>query len=181
MLEELDRKLAQTLESLSADLSGIRAGRASAGLVENLIADVYGTPMPVKVIGSIMVPDAKSLAIQPWDKSNLAPIEKAIRDSDLSLNPVNDGIMIRINIPPLSEERRAELIKLVSQKAEASKISVRNIRHEAVSGADADLKAKTIGEDDHKRLEKQIQDKVAAANTKIDEQLAAKETELKTI
>lgn len=181
MLDDLSRKLQQTLESFANELAGIRAGRASAGLVENLIADVYGTPMPIKSIASIMVPDSKSLAIQPWDKSNLAPIEKAIRDSELSLNPVNDGILVRIVIPPLSEERRTELVKLIGQKGEAAKISIRNVRHEAVSAADADLKAKTIGEDDHKRLEKQIQDKVSECNAKVDEQLAAKETELRTV
>jgi ribosome recycling factor len=181
MLEELSLKLTSTLDGLQSDLSGLRAGRASASLVENLVADVYGSPMQIKAIASIMVPDSKSLAIQPWDKANLAPIEKAIRDSELSLNPMNDGIMVRINIPPLSEERRAELIKLVGQKAEAAKIAIRNIRHDAVSKIDADLKAKAIGEDDHKRLEKQIQDKVTEYNGRVDEQFAAKETELKTI
>lgn len=181
MLEDLSHKLQQTLDSFANDLAGIRAGRASAGLVENLVADVYGTPMPIKSIASIMVPDPKSLAIQPWDKSNLAPIEKAIRDSELSLNPVNDGVLVRIVIPPLSEERRSELVKLIGQKAEAAKISIRNVRHEAVSAIDADLKAKAIGEDDHKRLEKQIQDKVAEFNGKVDEQLSAKETELRTV
>lgn len=181
MLEDLSRKLQQSVDALSTDLAGIRAGRASAGLVENLVADVYGTPMPIKAIASILVPDPKSLSIQPWDRANLAPIEKAIRDSELSLNPVNDGILVRIVIPPLSEERRAELVKLIGQKAEASKIAIRNIRHDAVSSIDADLKAKTIGEDDHKRLEKQIQDKVAEFNSKVDEQLSAKETELRTV
>lgn len=181
MLEELSNKLVSALTNLQTELSGVRAGRASAGLVENLSVDIYGNKMTVKQVASIMVPDSRSLAIQPWDKSNLGPIEKGIRDSDLSLNPVNDGVLIRINIPPLSEERREELVKLIGQKAEASRIAVRNIRHEFVSKNDADLKAKTIGEDDHKRLEKQIQDKVSEFNAKIDEALSAKEAEIRTV
>ena len=181
MLEELGTKLGLTIESYKSDLAGVRAGRASAGLVENLNVDVYGSKMPLKQMASIAVPDSRSLAIQPWDKANLGPIEKAIRDSELSLNPINDGVMIRINIPPLSEERRSELTKLIGQKAEAARVSVRNIRHEAMSKIDAQVKAKEIGEDDQKRFEKQIQDKVTEANSKIDELLSQKEVEIKTI
>lgn len=181
MLDELNQKLTAAFEALNTELGGIRAGRASAGLVENLMADVYGAKTPIKQIASITVPDPKSLAIQPWDKSNLAPIEKAVRDSELSLNPINDGLMIRINIPPLSEERRMELVKLIGQKSEAAKIAVRNIRHDFVSRIDSELKAKTLGEDDHKRQEKQIQDKIGEFNAKIDDALSAKETEIKTV
>ncbi len=181
MLDDLPAKFQAALEALQNDLGGVRAGRASAGLVENLAVDVYGSKMVLKQIASIAVPDAKSLAIQPWDKSNLGPIEKAIRDSELSLNPVNDGILIRINIPPLSEERREELIKLIGQKTEAARIAVRNIRHDAMSKVDAALKAKEIGEDDQKRFEKQIQDRVVEVNAKIDEAQAQKEAELRTV
>ena len=181
MLEELSSKLHATLESLQADLNGVRAGRASAGLVENLAVDVYGSRMTVKQIASIAVPDSKSLAIQPWDRANLGPLEKGIRDSELSLNPINDGVMIRINIPPLSAERREELIKLIGQKSEAARIAVRNLRHEAMGKIEAQLKAKEIGEDDQKRLEKQIQDQVTTANSKIDELLSQKEAEVRTV
>lgn len=181
MLNELSTKIGQSLDSFTSELAGIRAGRASAGLVENLMADVYGNKMAVKGLASIMVPDAKSIVIQPWDKANLAPIEKAIADSDLSLNPVNDGEVLRINIPPLSEERRLELIKLLGQKAEAARIAVRNLRQDVMSKLDRDLKEKAIGEDEHSRAQKQVQDKVNEANAKIDELLTAKESEIKTV
>ena len=181
MLSEFNQKLAQSVESFANELAGIRAGRASAGLVENLMADVYGNKMAIKTIASIMVPDARSIAIQPWDKANLAPIEKAISESEMSLNPMNDGEMVRINIPPLSEERRAELVKLIGQKAETARIAVRNIRHDILAKSDRDLKDKAIGEDEHARLQKQVQEEVNKTNAKIDEMLAAKETEIKTV
>ncbi len=181
MLEEIKQRFNQSVESLRADLAGVRTGRASSGLVENLVVDVYGSKMPLLQIASITVPDARSIAIQPWDKANLAPIEKSIRESELSLNPVNDGIIIRIAIPPLSEERREELVKLANQKVEQGKVSIRNIRHDAKSKLDAQLKDKSIGEDEHARLEKQIQDLVNDFNSKIDEMQKQKDAEIRTV
>lgn len=181
MLEELNLKLTQSLEVFRDDLNGVRTGRASAGLVENVIVDVYGSKMPLKQIASVMVPDARSIAIQPWDKSNLAPIEKAIREADLGFNPMNDGSMVRINVPPLSEERRVELGKIASSKAETAKVSVRNIRREIMDRIAAQLKDKQIGEDDQARLEKQVQEKIDATVSQIDELLKQKETEIKTV
>ena len=151
MLDELEAKLVKTIESLQTELNGIRAGRASASLVENLLVESYGSKMPLKQVASITVSDAKSLAIQPWDRGNLAPIERAIAQSDLGLNPINDGTMIRLNIPPLSSERRDELVKLVGQRAEAAKVSIRNLRHEAMDQIGRQVKDKVISEDDSKR------------------------------
>lgn len=181
MLEELGDKTGKALEVLRGELAGIRAGRASASLVENVLVDSYGSKMPLKQLASITVPDARSLAIQPWDRANLAPIERAIAQSDLGLNPVNDGTLVRLNIPPLSTERRDELLKLIGQRAEAARVTVRNLRHEAMTDTSRQLKDKHISEDDSKRLEKTVQERIDAANSQIDELLRTKETEIKTI
>ncbi len=181
MLEELKNKLDQSLAIFREDLNGVRTGRAGAGLVENLMVDVYGSAMPVKQIASVMVPDARSLAIQPWDRANLAPIEKAIRDSDLGFNPMNDGTMVRINVPPLSEERRAELAKIASSKAENAKVVIRNMRREVMDKIADQVKAKQIGEDEQNRLEKQVQEKVDGVIASVDELFKQKEAEIKTV
>ena len=181
MLDELEAKLVKTIESLQTELNGIRAGRASASLVENLLVESYGSKMPLKQVASITVSDAKSLAIQPWDRGNLAPIERAIAQSDLGLNPINDGTMIRLNIPPLSSERRDELVKLVGQRAEAAKVSIRNLRHEAMDQIGRQVKDKVISEDDSKRLEKTVQERVDHANGRVEQMLQAKEAGIKTV
>jgi len=181
MLEEFKTKLDHSLEMFREDLNGVRTGRASAGLVENLSVDVYGSKMTLKQIASVMVPDARSIAIQPWDKSNLGPIEKAIRESDLGFNPVNDGSMVRINVPPLSEERRDELVKIASSKAENARISVRNLRREIMDKIAGQIKDKLIGEDEQMRLEKQVQEKIDAVMARMEELFKQKETEIKTV
>jgi len=181
MLEELKLKLDASLAVFREDLNSVRTGRASAGLVENLVALVYGSPMPIKQIASVMVPDARSIAVQPWDKANLGPIEKAIRESDLGFNPTNDGTMVRITVPPLSEERRVELAKVASAKAENARVAVRNLRREVMDKISAQVKSKEIGEDEQARLEKQVQEKVDATVAQIDDGLRQKETEIKTV
>ena len=181
MLDELGGKLGKALEALRGELAGIRAGRASASLVENVLVESYSTEMPIKQLATITVPDARSLAIQPWDRANLAPIERAIAQSDLGLNPVNDGASVRLNIPPLSSERRGELVKLVGARAETARVAVRNLRHEAMAGIDRRLKDKLISEDDSKRLEKAVQDQIDRTNAQIDQLFQTKETEIKTI
>lgn len=181
MLEELKSKLGQSLAVFREDLNGVRTGRAGTGLVENLEVDVYGSKMPVKQIASVMVPDARSIAIQPWDKSNLAAIEKAVRESDLGFNPVNDGTMVRINIPPLSEERRMELAKVASGKAENARVVIRNLRREVMDKIAGQVKSKQIGEDEQNRLEKQVQEKIDGAIAQVDELLKQKEIEIKTV
>lgn len=181
MLDELPSKLGKAVDVLKDELAGIRAGRASAGLVENLLVESYGSKVPLKQIASITIPDARSLAIQPWDRSNLAAIERAIAQSELGLNPINDGTLVRLVIPPLSTERRDELIKLVGARAEAAKVTVRNLRHEVMESIDRQVKAKAISEDDGKRLEKSAQEYVDKTNAQIDQLLADKETEIKTV
>lgn len=181
MLEELKAKLGQSLEVFRGDLAGVRTGRASAGLVENLPVEVYGSKMAVKQIASVTVPDARTLAIQPWDKNNLAAIEKAIRESDLGFNPINDGAMVRISVPPLSEERRIELAKIAAGKAESARVAIRNLRREVMDKITAQVQNKLIGEDEQARLKKQAQEKVDAAVAQIDELLRQKEAEIRTV
>ncbi|MFH0905372.1 MAG: ribosome recycling factor [bacterium] len=181
MWSDLQPKLDKTVEIFQADLAGVRAGRASAGLVDNLPVDVYGSVMPLKQIASVAVSDSRSLAIQPWDRANLGLIEKAISKSDLGLSPINDGILIRINIPPLSTERRDELVKLVRQKAEAAKVALRNLRHETFTKIDQQGKNKEIGEDEKARLQKQVQDKIDDYTARVEEALHSKEVEIATV
>ncbi len=182
----------QTIQSAVADFdkavlrlkdeyARLQIGRASAAMVENIAIEVYGNSQPLKAVASISIPDARSLLIQPWDKSNLAHIEKGIIAMNLGLNPVNDGSFIRINFPPLTEERRMELGKRVKQLAEDSKIAIRNIRQ---VGQTAFKKMKTdnvITEDDLRSAEKKLQDKVDAVNGQIDEVAKAKEKDIMTI
>lgn len=182
MLGELQPKLEKAIEVFKSDLASLRAGRAGAGLVENLmIESSYGSKMPLKQLASVTIPDAQTVAIQPWDKNNLMPIEKAISQSSLGLTPLNDGQTIRISIPPLSSERREELAKVAAEKAEAARVAVRNIRREAMENIDRQLKDKKIGEDEQKRLEKQVQDKIDTYNQQIDTILHQKKQEIRTV
>jgi len=181
MLEELKNKLEQTIAVFRDDLNAVRTGRASAGLVENLPVDTYGSKMTVKQVAGVTVADARTIAIQPWDKANLGAIEKAVRESDLGFNPVNDGVMIRISVPPLSEERRGELVKVAGGKAENARVAVRNLRRETMERINAQVKGKLIGEDEQARLEKQVQERIDAAVAQIDELLKQKEAEIKTV
>ena len=182
MLSELQTKLDKAIEVFRGDLSTLRAGRANTGLVENLIVDsTYGTKMPIKQLANITIPDNATVAIQPWDKGNLGPIERAISQSSLGLAPANDGQTIRITIPPLSSERRDELAKIASEKAEAARVAVRNLRREAMAKVEQQAKDKAIGEDEQKRLEKQIQDKISECNQQIDKILSEKEQEIRTV
>lgn len=181
MLEELNKKCEAAMMALTADLGGLRTGRASAALVDNLMVDVYGAKTPLKQVAQVMVTDATSIAIQPWDKSNIQGIEKSIRESELNLNPVNDGITIRLNLPPMTSERREELVKLAKQKSEGGKIAIRNARQDILSIIDRQLKDKQIGEDDKSRLEKQVQEAVDKYNDRIEGLLKEKEAEIRTI
>lgn len=182
MLGELQPKLDKAIEIFRSDLATLRTGRASTGLVDNLIVESsYGSKMPLKQLASVTIPDAQTVAIQPWDRSNLAPIEKAISQSSINLTPLNDGQTIRISIPPLSSERREELAKLAAERGEAARVAVRNIRHEAMEKIDQKMRSGEIGEDEQKRLEKQVQDRIDACNQQIDAVLRQKEQEIKTV
>lgn len=169
------------IEHLKDEFSRLQVGRANSSLVENIPVDVYGVSQPVKAIATISIPDPRTIQIQPWDKGNLVPIEKGIVGIGTGLNPVNDGIVVRISIPPLTEERRADLTKHVKKMAEEAKISVRNARQDAHNQF-KELKSKNeITEDDLRGSNKKLQDKVDDVNKKIDEMADAKEKDVMTI
>lgn len=166
---------------LGEEFAGLQIGRASAALVEGLQVEAYGTKQPLKTIATISVPDPKTVQIQPWDKGQLAEIEKAIQNSDLNIAPVNDGVVVRLNIPPLTEERRTDLAKVVHRLAEDARIAVRNARQKVHDAAREMEKKGEITEDQLKGFEKRLQEKVDAANKKIEESAKAKESDIMTV
>ncbi len=157
MLRNIEEKMRKAAEGLKIELNSIRTGRASINLVDHIKVDYAGVPTLLIQLAGISVPEARLLVIQPWDKSVVRNIEKAILASDLGLTPISDGNVIRINIPPLSEERRQELIKIVRKRVEERKVSIRNLRHEALNELKEKEKAKEISQDEQKRLSTQLQ------------------------
>ena len=168
----------KSFEALKVEFGGLRAGRAHASLLDGIMVDAYGSMSPISQVGTVSVPDARMLAVSVWDKGMAKAVEKAIRESDLGLNPVSDGQLIRVPIPPLSEERRKELSKVASKYAEQSKIAIRNIRRDALDDVKTLKKDNAISEDDEKRFETEIQKLTDEAIKKIDEQLALKEKDI---
>lgn len=180
-LQQAKQAFTKAMDHLKDEYAKLQIGRASAGLVEPLIVNVYGSMQPLKGIASISVPDARTLQIQPWDKSTLPAIEKAIQDSDLNLNPTNNGAAVILNIPPLTEERRRDLVKVVNRLAEEAKISVRNARHDAMATFKRMEHEGDMTEDDRNRSEKQMQEAVDQANKEIAELAKKKEESIMTV
>lgn len=180
-LKEFTRKMDKTIEVLMGDFDAVRAGRANAKVLDRIMVPYYGTDTPLAQVASIASPDARTLTIQPWDGSLLKPIEKAIQASELGINPQNDGRMVRLVFPQLTEERRKELTKQVRQYAESAKVAIRNLRRDAVDTAKKAQKKSEITEDELKKAEKDIQDLTDKYTKKIDELCAAKEKELMAI
>jgi ribosome recycling factor len=156
-LRNIEDKMEKTVEGLKKELSTIRTGRATPTLIEHIKVDYFDVPTPLNQIASITVPDARLLVIQPWDKNSIGNIQKAIMTSDLGLNPLSDGKVIRINVPPLSEERRNELIKVVRRRVEERKVVVRNLRRDAMNELKEMEKNKEISQDENKRALDQLQ------------------------
>lgn len=178
ILKNLDEGLKKAIEHLHDEYASLQIGRASAALVERVMVDSYGTSQPLKAVASITVPDAKTIQIQPWDRSMLAAIEKGIQLAEIGLNPQNDGVVVRLNVPPLTEERRRELTKVVGKMAEEAKIGVRNVRHEAMEQLKKAQKANEITEDQQKHGEKETQQKIDRANEEIEKAAKAKEADV---
>ena len=168
----------KAIENLQFEFGTIRTGRANTSLLENIMVDYYGVPTPVTQVSSVSIPEPRMLLIQPWDKSMLGAIEKAIQMSDLGLVPNNDGSQIRLNIPQLTEERRKDLTKIVRGEAEQARVAVRNVRRDANDKVKALLKEKEISEDDDRRSQEDVQKMTDAAIKKVDAALADKEAEL---
>ncbi|MBU5434642.1 ribosome recycling factor [Pseudoflavonifractor sp. MSJ-37] len=176
-----DEKMQKTLDVVASDFASVRAGRANAAVLDKIAVDYYGTPTPINQVASISSPDPRTLTIQPWDGTILKAIEKAIQTSDLGINPQNDGRVIRLSFPQLTEERRKELSKQVKKYAEAGKVAIRNIRRDAVDVYKAMKKKSEITEDDLKEYEKEMQDLTEKRCKQIDELAAKKETELMAV
>jgi len=156
-LADAEDRMAKAVEALRRELATVRTGRANPALVDHLKVDYYGTPTPLKQLASVMVPEARLLTIQPWDKGSLTAIEKAIQKSDLGLNPTNDGSLIRLAIPPLTEERRRELVRMVHKKVEEGRVAIRNIRRDAHSMLRDLLHDKEISEDQEHNAQEELQ------------------------
>ena len=179
--KEFESKMKKTCEALTTQLATIRAGRANASVLDQIEVDYYGVPTPVQQVATIATPDPRSLLIQPWDASLLKPLEKAILASDLGINPQNDGRMIRLVFPPLTEERRKDLIKQTKKYVEESKVAIRNIRRDAIDKVKKQQKASEITEDDYKIAEKDIQKLTDDYIKELDGICAKKEKELTEI
>ena len=176
-----EEKMKKSVESVSNDFAAVRAGRANAAVLDRIMVDYYGTPTAIQQIASISTPDPRTLAIQPWDAAALKPICKAIQESDLGINPQNDGRVIRLAFPQLTEERRKELVKQIAKYAEGGKVAVRNIRRDAVDAFKAKKKNNEITEDDLKDAEKDIQKMTDDYCKEIDVLLDKKEKELMAV
>lgn len=176
--KEFTRKMERTLEVLQDDFGAVRAGRANARVLDHITVEYYGVDTPIGQVGTISSPDARTLVIQPWDGSLLKKIEKAIQVSDLGINPQNDGRVIRLIFPQLTEERRRELTKQVKNYGENSKVAVRNIRRDAMDYIKKLKKDSEITEDDQKKAEKDLQELTDKYIKKVDEACAVKEKEL---
>lgn len=176
-----ENKMKKTCEALTAQLATIRAGRANAAVLDQIQVDYYGVPTPVQQLASVASPDPRSLLITPWDKSTLKGIEKAILTSDLGINPQNDGHSIRLVFPPLTEERRKDLVKMTKKYGEEAKVAIRNIRRDAVEKFKKQQKASEITEDDYKIAEKDIQKLTDDFIKELDKICEQKEKELTEI
>ncbi len=179
--KQIDQKMQRTIESFKADLAKIRTGRAHAGILDHIHADYYGTPTQLSQIANITVADAKTLIVAPWEKNMAAAIEKAIRESDLGLNPASQGDVIRVPMPPLTEDRRKELVKLVKTETENGRVSIRNVRRDANQHLKDWVKDKTISEDDSRKCEDDIQKMTDKYISELDKLSAQKEAELMSV
>jgi ribosome recycling factor len=178
VLKELTGRITKTLDDLRANLAKIRTGRASLGMLDGIKVDYYGTPTPLAQCAALAVPEPRMITVKPWDKSIMKEIERAIREANLGLNPMNDGELIRLPIPPLTEERRKDIAKQVKSKGEEHKVAIRNERRDANERLKTLLKDKKITEDDNKRTQEKVQKETDAGIAKVDEAVAKKEKEV---
>lgn len=178
LIKDLTTRSEKTLEFLKGTLQGIRTGRAHPALVEDIKVDYFGTLTPIKNMGSVSVPEARQIMINPWDKTAMKAIEKAIQASPLGINPQNDGETIRLNLPELTRERRLELTKVINKMAEEARIAIRNVRRDVIESLKKMEKDSDITEDDLKKYQKETQDQTDAFIKKVDAILVDKEKEI---
>lgn len=180
-LAEVEDHMQKTIEATQRSFNSVRTGRASASLLDRVIVDYYGSPTPLNQLANIATPDATTITIQPYDTSSMSSIEKAISLSDVGLTPNNDGKVIRLNIPQLTQERRKELVKIVGKLAEEGKVALRNVRREAIDSVRKQEKNSDISKDESRDLQDEIQKVTDKYIGKIDEMLAKKEKEITTV
>ncbi|OIR17429.1 ribosome-recycling factor [mine drainage metagenome] len=179
--KNVEQKMSKSLEALKVDLGKIRTGRAHTGILDHVMVDYYGNPTPVNQVANVTLTDARTIGVQPYEKNMVGPIEKAIRDSDLGLNPATNGDLIRVPMPMLTEERRRDLIKVVKSEGENAKVAVRNIRRDANEQLKKLLKDKEVGEDEERRAQDEVQKLTDRFVAEIDKSLQAKEADLMAI
>jgi len=180
-LDDIGRRMKGAVEALRQEFSGLRSGRASPGMLDPVMVDVYGSTMPLNQVGSVSVPEARMLSVQVWDSGNVSAVEKAIRNSGLGLNPMLDGQLVRIPIPELNEERRAEMAKICAKYAEQGRIAIRNVRRDGMDTLKKMEKDKDISEDDHKMYADEVQELTNKYVGEVDEMQKAKESEIMTV
>lgn len=176
-----EQRMQKSLEALKVDLGKVRTGRAHTGILDHVMVDYYGSPVPISSVANINLIDSRNIGVTPWEKKMVGAVEKAIRDSDLGLNPSSQGDLIRVPTPALTEERRRELIKVVKNEAENAKVAVRNVRRDANATLKDLLKDKAISEDDERRSQEEIQKLTDRYIAEVDKVLQAKETDLMAI
>ncbi|MBF0284426.1 MAG: ribosome recycling factor [Magnetococcales bacterium] len=178
VITSIKQRMGKTILSLKDEMTTLRTGRANAGILDHVTVELYGSRMPIKQMASINVPEARMLVVQPWDKKSLGAIDKAIREADLGLNPISDGLVLRVPMPELTEQRRKELVKVLHKFAEGAKVAIRNIRREAMEQLKNQEKHKEVSKDELKILEKSVQDQTDLFTKEVDQVAAAKETEI---
>lgn len=176
-----EQKMQKSIEALKGDLSKVRSGRAHTGLLDHVMVDYYGNQMPITKVANVTLIDGRTIGISPWEKKMLGAIEKAIRESDLGLNPATQGDMVRVPMPLLTEERRRELTKVIKHEGENAKVAVRNLRRDANQALKELLKNKTVSEDQERRAQEEVQKLTDRYIADIDKMLAAKEAELMAV
>lgn len=178
VIKNAEERMTKAITALKRELASLRAGRASTSLLDKVHVDYYGTPTPITQMANVSVPEARLITIQPWDKTQMGPIEKAILKSDLGLTPTNDGNVIRLNIPPLTEERRAELVKVVKKEGEEAKVAIRNVRRDANDSFKKLHKDGEISEDELKRNQELVQKSTDSYIAQVDKIVHEKEKEV---
>ncbi len=178
VISNMGAHMDKTIDALRKEYQKVRTGRASTGLLDEIRVDFYGTPTPINQVATLAVPEPRTITLQPWDAKMIPLIEKAIMNANLGLTPANDGKVIRLNLPPLTEERRKDIVKQLKKLAEDAKVAVRNIRRDAIDELKKQEKEKKISEDDLKRAEKEVQDVTNSHVAKIDEVCLHKEKEV---
>ncbi len=178
VLEDAGTRMTKAVEALQRDLASLRTGRATPALLENVSVDYYGVPTPLSQLATISVPEARLITIQPWDKQSLREIEKSLLKSDLGFNPSNDGTIIRVPVPPLSQERRRDLVRVLKKKVEDGKVAVRNVRRDAMERQRSMERSKVISQDENRRAQDQLQKATDAHVRQMDRVLETKEAEI---